>query len=114
MSVTLEVSHVEMSPLKSLAPLNMELMSVTLEVSHVEMSPLKSLAPWNILAMLVTLDRSGASVAWYAMLVAPEKAPPIEVQNVVPHCTMADSLLALSESVPSSLNRVISPDIVTV
>ena len=45
MSVTLEVSHVEMSPLKTKALLNMELMSVTLEVSHVEMSPLKSSVP---------------------------------------------------------------------
>ena len=63
--------------------------------------------------MLVTPERSGASVALYAMLVAPEKAPPMEVQGVVPHCTMAERLAAFVVSVPSSLNRVMLPDIVT-
>ena len=91
----------------------MELMSVTLEVSQAEMSPLKEEAPESMELMLVTLDRSGASVASYIMLVAPEKAPPMEAQDVVPHCTMAESLAAFSESVPSSLNRSMSPDIVT-
>ena len=113
MSVTLEVSQVERSPRNAMALRNMELMSVTLEVSQVEMSPLRLRAPWNMELMLVTRDRLGASVASYIMLAAPEKAPPMEAQDVVPHCTMAESFWAFAEVVFSRLNRVMSPDIVT-
>ena len=56
MVYTLDVSHPEMSPLKS-APRNIDAMLVTLETSHADMSPLKS-ASRNIYDMLVTLETS--------------------------------------------------------
>ena len=58
MSVTLEVSHPEMSTSKEAASKNMRDMSVTLEVSHPEMSPLKEVASENMLDMSVTAEVS--------------------------------------------------------
>ena len=40
MVVTLDTSHLEMSPLHANAPKNMYRMVITLDTSHVEMSPL--------------------------------------------------------------------------
>ena len=42
MSVTLDTSHLEMSPLNDDAIRNISCMWVTLETSHLEMSPLKN------------------------------------------------------------------------
>ena len=44
MSVTLDTSHVEMSPLKDFALENMLAILVALDTSHFEMSPLKEFA----------------------------------------------------------------------
>ena len=52
-----------MSPLKEVAPLNIDSMPVTEEVFQSEMSPLKEVAPLNISEVSVTADRSGVSVA---------------------------------------------------
>ena len=45
-------------------------MSVTLETSHEEMSPLKEVAWANIPDMPITPERSGTSVARYTMFAA--------------------------------------------
>ena len=58
MSVTLDTSHLEMSPLNDDAEWNMVRMSVTLDTSHLEMSPLNDDAERNKLSMLATLDTS--------------------------------------------------------
>ena len=63
----------------------MPLMSVTEEVSHEDMSPLKAAVLLNMWLMSFTKDRSGTSVALYTMLVAPAKAPPILFQDMFPH-----------------------------
>ena len=57
-SVTLETSQFEMSPLNACARKNMEDMSSTLDTSHFEMSPLKDVEPRNMALILVTLDTS--------------------------------------------------------
>ena len=41
MSVTLDTSHLEMSPLNDVAEWNMKYIVVTMDTSHLEMSPLK-------------------------------------------------------------------------
>ena len=43
--LTLDTSHLEMSPLNNDAPMNIPNVVVTLDTSHLEMSPLKLLAP---------------------------------------------------------------------
>ena len=48
MSVTLDTSHVDRSPLNDDAEWNIKLMSVTLDTSHLERSPLNDDAEWNI------------------------------------------------------------------
>ena len=57
-SVTLDTSHLEMSPLNDDAEANMPSMLVTLATSHLEMSPLNNDAEANMPAMVVTLDTS--------------------------------------------------------
>ena len=42
----------------ALAPLNIAFMLVTLDTSHLEMSPLNDDAEWNMSSMLVTLETS--------------------------------------------------------
>jgi len=56
MSVTLLVSHPDMSTLNSYASANIPDIFVTAAVSHPETSPLKANAPWNIPCMLVTAE----------------------------------------------------------
>ena len=63
--------------------------------------------------MSFTKDISGTSVAPYTMLVAPEKAPPIRVQDMFPHWSMERSLAALSVSAARCM-RSKPPDISTV
>ena len=58
MVVTLDTSHLEMSPLNDEAEVNISCMFVTLETSHLETSLLNNDAEANILAILVTLDTS--------------------------------------------------------
>ena len=62
-SVTLDTSHLERSPLNDDAPVNMPFMLVTLDTSHLEMSPLKDDAAEtshvsNKLFMSVTAETS--------------------------------------------------------
>ena len=84
MSVTDETVQEEMSPLKEVAPENMDPMSVTDETVQEEMSPLKEVAPENMPLMLATEDRSGLSVALYSMLEAPLNADSIVVHPMLP------------------------------
>ena len=58
MSVTLDTSHFERSPLNKKAPENMFDIVVTRETSHLERSPLNDIAPENKLFMSVTLETS--------------------------------------------------------
>ena len=58
MSMTLETSHFEMSPVNTVVPKNILCMSVTREMSHFEMSPSNTFVRENIRAMAVTLDTS--------------------------------------------------------
>ncbi len=58
MSVTLETSHFDMSPLNKVADENMLLVSVTLDTSQFEMAPLKDVADENITVIVVMLDMS--------------------------------------------------------
>ena len=57
MLVTLDTSHLEMSPLNDDAA-NMPSMVVTLDTSHLEMSPLNDDAEQNMSCMVVTFDTS--------------------------------------------------------
>merc|ERR1719506_3327803 len=54
MLVTLDTSHLEMSPLNLTAWLNMLTMLVTLDTSHLEISPLKLPSPEHTLLISVT------------------------------------------------------------
>ena len=65
MSVTRDTSHLEMSPLKDLASLNMPFIVVTLDTSHFEMSPLKEFSRTNNPRMSVTLDTSHSAIGPY-------------------------------------------------
>ena len=56
MLVTLDTSQLEMSPLNDDAKLNMPPMSVTLDTSHLEMSPLNDDKEANMPCMSVTLN----------------------------------------------------------
>ena len=58
MWVTLDTSHLEMSPSKDSAPLNIPAMSVTLDTSHFDMSALNDSAPLNRRSVSVTVDTS--------------------------------------------------------
>ena len=58
MVVTLDTSHLEMSPLNDDASWNMAHMEITLDTSHLEMSPLNDAAERNTPSMLITLDTS--------------------------------------------------------
>merc|ERR1719201_1453892 len=58
MSVTLDTSHLEMSPLNDDALKNISPMLVTLDTSQLEMSPSKDDAGLNIRNISVTLDTS--------------------------------------------------------
>ena len=58
MSVTLNTSHLEMSPLNDEAKANMLSMFLTLNTSHLDMSPLNDDAPENMPRMVVTMDTS--------------------------------------------------------
>ena len=61
MSVTLDTSQLEMSPLKRVATANMPVMSVTLDTSHFEISPLNFVLA-NKWLMSVTLDTSHSPI----------------------------------------------------
>ena len=58
MFVTLDTSHLEMSPLNDDAHRNMRGMVVTLDTSHLEMSALNDVAPRNIPGMAITFETS--------------------------------------------------------
>ena len=58
MFVTLDTSHLEMSPLNDDAQRNIPGMEITFETSHWEISPLKAFALENTLLMSVTRDTS--------------------------------------------------------
>ena len=58
MSVTLDTSHFEMSPLNAFALRNIAVIVVTLDTSHFEMSPLNDVARQNMLLMSITLETS--------------------------------------------------------
>ena len=55
MSVTLETSHFDMSPLNKVADDNMLLVSVTLDTSQFEMALLKDVADENITVIVAML-----------------------------------------------------------
>ena len=58
MFVTLDTSHLEMSPLNADAEANMAFMPATLDTTQLEMSPLNADADSNMRLMSVTLDTS--------------------------------------------------------
>ena len=68
MVVTLDTSHFEMSALNDVAPSNMPGMSVTLDTSHLEMSALNSFALENILLMSVTRETSHSPMGPYGLV----------------------------------------------
>ena len=107
-SVTLDVSHPDMSPSKAAAPWNASAMSVTAEVFHADMSPSKAAAFLNMRVTSCTRDRSGASAALYSMAEAPLNESAIELHDVLPHCTSAVSFAALVEL--PAMNLWKSPD----
>ena len=68
MSLTLDTSHFERSPLNDVARMNMPVMSLELDTSHFEMSPLKEFASANTLLISVTLDTSHSAIGPYGPL----------------------------------------------
>ena len=60
--VTLDTSHFDRSPLKDVAPRNIEFIFVTLDTSHLEMSPLNDFLSWNKMLMSVILDTSHSPI----------------------------------------------------
>ena len=57
-SVTLDRSHLEISPLNTFVPANVWLMAVTRDTSHLEMSPLNDVEARNMLDMSVIEETS--------------------------------------------------------
>ena len=62
MMVTLDTSHVEMSPLNDVAPRNIADMSVTLDTSHFQRSLLNNFAKANMRVMSLMLDASHSPI----------------------------------------------------
>ena len=62
MSIALDTSQFEMSPLNDVAPLNMRHIVRTLDTSHFEMSPLNNVAPLNIRVMSIKSDTSHVAI----------------------------------------------------
>src|SRR5690554_3036661 len=88
--VTLLTSQLPIFWLKIEAPPNIPYISVTLLTFQLPKlaSPLKDLAYANIPYISVTIERFGISVALLIRFSAPAKALFIEVQLLVPHCSM--------------------------
>ena len=110
MSVTLDTSQFEMSPLNENAAKNMPSMSVTLDTSHLEMSPLNDDAAVNMLAMFVILDTSH-----FEMSPLNDDADPNVPRMLVTVDTSQFDISPLNSSVPgrrllfaSKNNRLIS------
>ena len=61
-SVTLDTSHFEMSLLNDVARVNIKVMSATLDTSHFERSPMNDVARVNIKVMPMTLDTSHSAI----------------------------------------------------
>ena len=62
MVVRRDTLHLERSPLKDVAPRNIEFIPVTLDTSHFEMSPLNDFLSWNKILMPVILDTSHSPI----------------------------------------------------
>ena len=95
MSVTCDTFQEASGWSKLAAPRNMPDMSVTCDTFQAEISPLNEVN-LNMPDMLVTLLRSGTSAALYTMFSAPSKAPPMLVQDALPHCPMDCSFAAFA------------------
>ena len=76
MSSTRGKTHLEMSTLKALAPLNMFDIIVTFEMSHFEMSVLKVFLLENTEVMRVTSDVS------HSLMSLPYGVVPVAIQSV--------------------------------
>src|SRR5690554_3806087 len=88
--VTLLTFQLPMARLKTEAPANIPYILVTVLTFQLSIlaSPLKFLAKANIPYISVTKERLGVSVALLTRFSQPVKALFIELQGLVPHCSM--------------------------
>ena len=99
MLATLNTFHLERSPLKAIAQMNIRVMSVTLDTSHLERSALNDVAHSNIPDMSVTSDTTHFEMS-PLNLVVPEESGACALNAPFMSVTPETSQYAMAPSRP--------------